>query len=273
MALKNTCTVKILILVALSITSVASVKGTDIVKHNQPPLKSHIIFLISKDPLNYEAHKTIPPFAKMLEEKHGFKVSVLLGSGKHGSYQFPNMDIINDADLLVVFCRRLALPHHQMDILKQYLKSGKPVVGIRTANHGFSVRDEVADGYEGWWGFVPDILGCENQGYEPEKFGTEVTVLPGKANHPILKDVAISGWYSNGQVYKVAPIIDKKAEVLLTGQARNNSEPQPIAWTRETAHNSRVFYTSLGYPDDFKYAPFIQLLVNGIYWALNLDPL
>jgi type 1 glutamine amidotransferase len=273
MALENPIKLKILILVMFLMTGIAIVKGNDNIQHIQPPLDPHIVFLISEDPLNYEAHKTIPPFAKVLKEKHGFKVTVLLGSGKHGAYQFPEMDIINEADLVVVFCRRLALPHHQMDILKKHLKSGKPIVGIRTANHGFSVRDEVSNGYEGWWGFVPDILGCKNQGYEPEEFGTEVTIVPGKADHPILKDVAISGWYSNGQVYKVAPIIDKKAEVFLTGQARNNSGPQPIAWTRETAYKGRVFYTSLGYPDDFKFAPFKQLLINGIHWALNLDPL
>ena len=32
-----------------------------------------------------------------------------------------------------------------MNVIKQYLKAGKPLVGIRTANHAFSVRDGVAD--------------------------------------------------------------------------------------------------------------------------------
>lgn len=214
----------------------------------------HIVFLISEEPLNYEAHKTIPSFAEMLNRKFGFRVTVLLGEGKHGSYRFHGLDVLSEADLLVVFCRRLALPHDQLEIIKHYLKSGKPLVGLRTANHAFSVRDEVSDGFEGWWGFVPDILGCENRGYEPEKLGTEIKFVPESVGHPILKGIGASKWHSKGQVYKVAPLIDNKAVILLTGQAKNKSKLEPIAWTRQTAHKSRLFFTSLGYPDDFEYA-------------------
>ena len=244
-------------------------KNIQISSLKRPP---HIVFLISEDPLNYEAHKTIPLFAEMLNREFDFQVTVLLGEGKHGSFRFEGLDILSEADLLVVFCRRVALPHNQLEIIKQYLKNGKPLVGLRTANHAFSVRAEVADGFEGWWGFVPDILGCENKGYEPEKLGTEVKVVSESVDHPILKDIEVSKWYSKGQVYKVAPLIDNNAVVLLTGQAKNKSKLQPIAWTRQTAHKSHIFYTSLGYPDDFEYAPFRNLLINGIHWAMKLDP-
>jgi len=233
----------------------------------------HIVFLISEDPLNYEAHKTVPPFAEMLRQKHGFQVTVLLGEGKHGSYRYKGLDVINNADLLVVFCRRLALPFDQMDMIKNYLRAGKPLVGLRTANHGFSVWDEVSDGFEGWWGFVPDILGCENRGYEAEELGTIVEMVPESVGHPILKGINGTNWRSNGQVYKVKPLVDSKMKILLTGQPKGIDEQEPIAWTRQTAHKSRVFYTSLGYPDDFEVEPFRKLVVNGIYWALGIDPI
>ena len=32
---------------------------------------------------------------------------------------------------------------------------------------------------------------------------------------------------------------------------------------------ARVFYTSLGHPDDFKNAEFRRLLANGIAWAMG----
>ena len=233
---------------------------------------SHIVFLISKDPLNYEADKTVPPFAEMLQKDYGFKVTVLMGEGKHGSYRYKGLDVIKDADLLIVFCRRLALPFDQMDMIKNYLRAGKPLVGLRTANHGFSVRDEVSDGFEGWWGFVPDILGCENRGYEAEELGTIVKVVPASAKHPILKGVDATNWSSNGQVYKVKPLVDSAMVVLLMGNPKGSDESEPIAWTRQTAHKSRIFYTSLGYPDDFKVPPFRQLIVNAIQWALGTDP-
>src|SRR5690606_28467402 len=154
----------------------------------------------SEDPLNYEADKTIPPFAERLRKEYGFKVSVLMGEGKHGSYRYNGLEALQSADLLVVFCRRLALPFEQMDAIKNYLRAGKPLVGLRTANHGFSVWDEVADGFEGWWGFVPDILGCENRGYEAEELGTIISIASKAGNHPILKGIDASNWKSKGQV-------------------------------------------------------------------------
>jgi type 1 glutamine amidotransferase len=219
-------------------------------KKNAP----HVVFLISEDPDNYEAHKTIPAFAASLRDENNFDVTVLLGKGAREAYRFPNLEVLGRADLLVIFCRRLALPHDQMKIIKDYLKAGKPVVGLRTANHAFSVRDEVQPGFEDWWDFVPEILGCENKGYGPVAPGTDVAIVNPARNHPVLKGIKPAQWHSNGNVYLVAPLLDKDAKILLTGTAENKTEP--IAWTRITEDNSRVFYTSLGYPDDFAMAPF-----------------
>jgi len=233
--------------------------------------KSHIVFLISEDPLNYEAHLTIPPFAAMLEKEFGFKVTVLKGEGNHGAYRFPDLAVLEEADLLFVFCRRLALPFAQMTSIKNYLRSGKPLIGLRTANHGFSVRDEVAPGFEGWWGFVPDILGCENNGYFPEKLGTIISAFPNAEGHQILKGIELKNWRSKGQVYKVKPVIDPNVMVLLNGKPRGKSSTEPIAWTRKTAYGGRVFYTSLGYPTDFEQQPFVQLVTNSVHWALEIE--
>ena len=60
----------------------------------------------------------------------------------------------------------------------------------------------------------------------------------------------------------------KEAIVLVTGKVQEKIEP--MAWTRYTSDKSRVFYTSLGFPSNFGVSPFHNLLVNGIYWALNL---
>jgi len=229
--------------------------------------KPHIVFLISEDPLNYQAHKTIPKFADMLTNKLDFTVTVLQGKGDLGSFHFPGLEILSEADLVMVFFRRIALKHEQMEMIKSYLKDGKPLVGIRTANHAFSVRDEVPEGYESWWDFVPDILGSENRGYGAVEFGTEVTVAPEANGHSILKDFEPASWRSTGNIYLVAPLLDEEATVLLTGKA--DGKVEPIAWTR-FADKTRIFYTSLGYPDDFKQPQFRRLLVNAIYWTLDL---
>ena len=234
-----------------------------------PPRKgnTHVVFLISEDPNNYEATRTIPIFATKLKEDHGFQVTVLQGRGPRNAFSFPGLEVLSGADLLVVFCRRVALPTHELRIIKEYLRAGKPVVGIRTANHAFSPNEPVDVGHEAWPEFVSDILGCENRGYGAEKFGTKVSIVPNMINHPILKGVKPSEWEGEGSIYLVAPLLDERATILLTGSAQQ--EVQPVAWTRKTEQNSRVFYTSLGYPSDFDKPQYVRLLVNGIFWAVN----
>lgn len=228
--------------------------------------KTLIVFLITEDTLNYEAHLTIPRFAEKIRQETGYDVAVLLGTGPHGACKFPDIHKINDADLLVVFSRRIAIPHDQMQVIRNYLNKGKPLIGIRTANHAFTNRTKIEPGFEDWPGFVSEILGCENRGYGPVEPGTDVSIAADAMHHPILKGVQPHRWHSDGNIYKVAPLLDNEAKVLLTGRAQNLTEP--IAWIRK-AGKSNVFYTSLGYPTDFNSAPFLTLLTNAIEWSLQ----
>ncbi len=227
-----------------------------------------VLFLISEDPDNYEAHRTIPIFAETLRTKHGFEVTVIKGEGPRTAFSFAGLvDALGRTDLVVLFARRLALPPAQMGALKSYLAAGKPLVGIRTANHAFAPREPIAAGFEAWPEFVADILGCENRGYGPGPVGTDVATAPGVAGHSILEGVP-AAWHSKGNVYHVAPLLDASARVLLTGTIPGKTEP--IAWTRK-AGKSRVFYTSMGHPSDFPTPEFQRLLLNGIRWAVARD--
>ena len=235
--------------------------------HSIKKERPHVVFLISEDPDNYEAHRTVPVFAETLEREHKFKVTVLKGTGERGAFRFPNLEKVSNADLLVIFCRRVALSLDQLAIIRKYLHEGKPLMGIRTANHAFSYREQPEEDHQAWWQFVPDVLGCENRGYGPVEAGTQITVAPGAQDHEILKGVSPLEWHSQGNLYLVAPLLDKNANVLLNGTADGKTEP--IAWTRLSPNKGRVFYTSMGYPDDFKTEQFQKLLVNGINWALK----
>jgi len=44
--------------------------------------------------------------------------------------------------------------------------------------------------------------------------------------------------------------------------------PEPVAWVNQCG-KARVFYTSLGHPEDFQDASFRRLLANGILWSLD----
>ncbi len=226
----------------------------------------NIVFFVSEDPHNYEATRTIPVFAKMLQAKYGCQCTVLLGEGEPNAFKFPGMKkAVEAADLLVIFFRRRALSTEQLGLIRKHLAAGKPLVGIRTANHAFSVRGKLKPGYEMWWEFVPDMLGGGNTGYGATEAGVDVVLLPQAAGHPILAGVKPLKWHSQGPLYKVKPI-DKKATVLVTGAI--DKEIEPIAWTYN-CKGSRVFYTSLGYPTDFDLPQYRTLLTNGIFWAMN----
>jgi hypothetical protein len=226
----------------------------------------HVVFLVSspKDADSYEAARTIPPFAEKIRSEAGFRTTVLEAVGPSSASRFPGIEAVSEADLLVVFCRRIGLQPEELSRIKNHVAAGRPLVGIRTANHAFSVRDKVPAGYAAWWEFVADVLGSENRGYGPTEAGTRVAVVREAAGHPIL-DGFPATWQSKGNLYLTAPLIDRQAAVLLTGTADGRTEP--IAWTR-MAGKSRVFYTSLGHPADFEVPHFQTLLVNAIRWAL-----
>ncbi|HLR31674.1 MAG TPA: ThuA domain-containing protein [Fodinibius sp.] len=229
--------------------------------------EKHIVFLISEDENNYEAHRTIPEYAGQLEEHHGYKTTVILGEGERSAFHFPGLEVLSEADLLVVFTRRVALKPDQMNRIKKYVSEGKPLLGIRTANHAFTVREDVDTGYTDWPEFVPEVLGCENRGYGPVDPGTEVSIVPEAKDHPILNDIQKDQWHSEGNVYHVAPLLDEQAKVLLRGQAGEQTEP--VAWIRSTDFRGSVFYTSLGYPDDFDNKHFLQLLTNAVQFLIK----
>jgi type 1 glutamine amidotransferase len=89
------------------------------------------------------------------------------------------------------------------------------------------------------------------------------TVSPVKnaKDHPILK--GISPFQSNSSLYK-NPKPASDVTVLLQGSIPSATEP--VAWVREKG-GQRIFYTSLGHPDDFKDQNFTRLLVNALAWT------
>jgi type 1 glutamine amidotransferase len=53
-------------------------------------------------------------------------------------------------------------------------------------------------------------------------------------------------------------------------QTNVKGTPSPVAWTK-TYKGAKVFYTSLGHPQDFEVESTRRLLINGIYWALGRE--
>jgi type 1 glutamine amidotransferase len=62
-----------------------------------------------------------------------------------------------------------------------------------------------------------------------------------------------------------------KTTLLMMGRAEDGTPHEPVTWTNTHTGGGRVFYTSLGHPDDFGIPAFQQLLRNGVYWAAGLQ--
>ena len=236
----------------------------------QGDTRKHVVFLVSDD--HYHADKTIPEYAQWLRENHNFHCTVLHGEGEHN---LPGMANLESADAVVVFVRRLGIPKKQLDILKKYAASGKPILGLRTANHAFTMHFkapagfQVPEGRAEWKDFDANLLGGNYSNHGPNDIGTEVTVASGAANHPILDGVSPKSWHSVGSLYYVAPIASD-AVLLMQGSIPDRQEP--LTWIRPRQKNhGKVFYTGLGHPEDFKQPAFQKLLANAIHWSIKKD--
>lgn len=83
----------------------------------------------------YKAEASLKSLKKLLEAKYDVTVSETYTKDK--SKKAPDFAKLKDADVIVVFARRLSLSDENLAILKEYLSSKKPLIGIRTASHAF----------------------------------------------------------------------------------------------------------------------------------------
>ena len=47
------------------------------------------------------------------------------------------------------------------------------------------------------------------------------------------------------------------------------AEDNPVAWTWKNSHGGRVFFTTMGHPQDFGVEAFQRLSANAIHWCLG----
>ena len=94
---------------------------------------SNIVILIGED--EYKTWETLPEFAKTELEPRGMKITVIQQDPKDIN-NFPGLiEALPKADLLLLSTRRRLSAKEQIDAIRSFLNSGKPLVGIRTACH------------------------------------------------------------------------------------------------------------------------------------------
>jgi hypothetical protein len=229
----------------------------------------HIVFMIGED--EYHTWDTLPDFAKRELEPRGYRITTIQQDPTDKN-NFPGLvEALRSADLLFVSVRRRTPPVDQVEAVRAHLAAGKPLVGIRTACHAFALRPTdppAAPNHGVWQAFDPEVLGGHYTNHYPEGPRTTVAVAPGAGGHEILRGITVAKLFGAGSLYKVSPL-ESGTTPLLIG-AIPDQAPEPIAWTHRFGEKrARVFFTSLGHPDDFANAEFRRLLVNGIDWALG----
>ena len=209
-----------------------------------------------------------------------------------GSSHIPDMEALDDADLLVIFARFLNLPKEQMDHFVAYLDRGGPVVGLRTASHAFKIpadspyakydfRSKVP-GYEN--GFGHQVLGNTWVGHHGDNHrqGTRIQLIPEQKDNVILKGVGDNAFcHAGAYVGKAGPdftVLTMSQPLVSMEQdaaADTSKPPMPSTWTRhytgKDGKKCRVFHSTQGASEDILDTDYRRLLINGILWAAGLE--
>jgi type 1 glutamine amidotransferase len=227
----------------------------------------------------YSGESTLPLLAAALEKQYGFRTKVLKSfPDQNAERDIPGLDILAEADLAVFFLRWRLLPADQVAHIEAYLQSGKPIMGFRTSTHSFNYpQTDPLVAYNGFaeraFGAPPGWGGPSKHTHYGHNASTDATVIAEKAKHPILTGVDPT-FHVRSWLYRVLPDYPAKGtEWLLMGKAVNpdkKAEDQPIAWTWENQYKGRVFFTTMGHPEDFSVEPFQRLVVNAVHWELGL---
>lgn len=202
------------------------------------------IVLISGDE-EYRSEEALPQMAKILAKRHGFNCTVLFAQDpkKPGIinpnylHNIPGLSKLKEADMMVIFTRFRALPDEQMQYIDDYLKTGKPVMGIRTATHAFNFEEadftskfahygnfyEAENEWKGGFGRL--VLGekwISHHGYHKHQ-STRGVAAKGAESHPILNGIAEGTIWGPTDVYGVRLPLPGDAQPIVLGQVINRA--------------------------------------------------
>lgn len=262
------------------------------------PGKGKHIVLLSGDE-EYRSEESMPQLGKILSQHHGFDCTVLFAIDKNDGTinpeqvdNIPGLEALDSADLMIVFLRFRELPDAQMKHIVDYVNSGKPIIGLRTATHAFHYKNNPEAPYAKYtwrsndWkgGFGRQVLGETwiNHYGKHQKESTRGLIAEGMEDHPIVQ--GCDDIWGPSDVYGITTL-QGDAKPLVLGQVlvgmnhddEPNTEkaPVPVAWTKTfTGTNgatANVFTTTMGHGGDFKNEDFRRMMINAVYWSMGMS--
>lgn len=296
----------VLVPLVLAAWSAPTARGADhpwvTYEGGQGPGQGKRIVLVSGDE-EYRSEEGLPQLAKILARRHGFTCTVLFAiDPKDGTINpnfkenIPGLEMLDDADLLVLLTRFRNLPDDQMKHLVDYIQSGRPIVALRTATHAFDIPPDRKYARYGWksreWegGFGRQVLG-ETWIAHHGRHGSQSTrgiVNKKVKDHPILRGIQDGDIWGPTDVYAVRLPLPGDSQPLVYGQVLQGMQPtdapvegkqndpmMPVAWTKTykttNGKTARIFTTTMGTSQDLSSEGLRRLLVNACYWALGME--
>lgn len=260
-----------------------------------PGVGKNIVFIATDH--EYRGEETLPALARILAKRFGFTCTVIFalddqGNILPGSSNLRGLEVLDKADLMFIFTRFSHFENAEMQHIDDYLKRGKPVIGLRTATHAFDIKNDPTWEHYGWnykgpktaWkdGFGEVVLGETWVSHYGTNHKQSSRLIPEKeqAKHAILKGVK-DMWVQSGG-YTADP---KNATVIARGEVLNGMTPDaapdptkkllPVAWVRnyslESGASGRVFATTHGASEDLLNEGFRRMLINAVFWTMGLE--
>jgi len=269
----------------------------------QGPGAGRHVVLVSGDE-EYRSEEALPQLGKILAVRHGFTCTVLFAidpeTGEidpNDRTNIPGLEALDDADLMIIATRFRDLPDEQMSRIDAYVRSGKPIIGMRTATHAFNIQSSDTYRHYTWnatgdheGGFGRQVLGetwVAHHGHHGRE-STRGVVAPDAAGHPIARGLDRADIWGPTDVYTVRLPLPKGCEPVVLGlvldgmtpdaapvEGEKNDPPMPIAWTCDDGGTKgtvgRVFTTTMGASTDLVAEGTRRMIVNAVYWALAME--
>jgi len=241
----------------------------------------HIVFVTGDE--EYRSEESMPMLARILKNRYGFKVTVVyaISDGVIDPNRLDNisgLDVLTEADMMVMFTRFRNLPDHQLQYILDFAESGKPMAGFRTSTHAFQYGENHTNQHLDFeW--PQSVFGLPWISHHGAQNSTRVDIISENSDHPVLN--GINPFHARSWLYHSTNLLES-ATPLLVGSAivgavpggNSFGDPQIVAWLTNyegSEGTSRVFFTTLGHPEDFYDENMRRLSIQGIYWALGLE--
>ena len=255
----------------------------------------HVVLLAGDE--EYRSEESMPMLAQILSNQ-GFQCTVLFSMDKDNKFVDPknqkslsNPMALDSADAIVMCLRFRNWEDNAFGKFESAFERGIPIVALRTSTHAFKVgpKSKYAkysfNSKKDWVkGFGRQVLGESwvNHHGKHKKEATRTKVEAGAEKSVVLNGVGEI--FCTSDVYGAKPL--EPSNILLRGEVTESFDPaseavegkndpmQPVVWTREYKHDSgkvsKILTSTMGAASDLVDENLRRLVINGVYWGLDM---